>query len=456
VHADDDPRVTPRKTWAGGVPAAGASARAALAQMGPVRTARTLLRVNQVGGFDCPGCAWPEPTDRGHLEFCENGVKAVADEATTRRVDAAFFATNPITALRARTDHWLGQQGRLTEPMWRPPGADHYQAIDWDAAFTLIADTLNGLGDPDAAAFYTSGRTSNEAAFLYQLFVRAFGTNNLPDCSNMCHESSGAALNETLGVGKGSVTLDDVHHADLILVVGQNPGTNHPRMLTALERAKHNGARIVAVNPLPEAGLLAFRNPQTAKGIVGGGTALADLFLQVRVNGDLALFQALNRLLVEADGAGRPALDHAFLAEHCTGLDELVAHLESSSWDELVEAAGLPRAHLDRLVEMVMAADRIIVCWAMGLTQHANWSRPSARSSTSCSCEAASGVPARASARSAATATCRATARWASGSVRRRRFSMRSARSSASLRPAITASTPSTPSGPCVTAACAS
>ena len=252
------------------------------------------------------------------------------------------------------------------------PGRDHYEPISWDGAFGLVARTLTDLHDPDAAAFYTSGRTSNEAAFVYQLFVRAFGTNNLPDCSNLCHESSGAALTETIGVGKGSVTLDDLHQTDLILVVGQNPGTNHPRMLTALERAKRNGARLIAVNPLPEAGLLAFRNPQSARGLVGGGVALADLFLQVHVNGDLALFQALNRLLLERDSRREPSVDHEFLDTCCDGLDALDVHLRAASWADLIEASGLSRDDIEAAFEMVLDADRIIVCWAMGLTQHRN------------------------------------------------------------------------------------
>ncbi len=349
-----------------------ASGRIALAQMGPVRTARTLLRVNQRQGFDCPGCAWPEPDHRSPFEFCENGAKAVAEEATTRRVSRDLFARHTLDQLRTHSDHWLGQQGRLIEPMWLAPGAEHYEPISWDAAFALVARTLGDLDHPDQAAFYTSGRTSNEAAFLYQLFVRALGTNNLPDCSNLCHESSGAALSETIGVGKGSVSLDDIHQADLILVVGQNPGTNHPRMLTALERAKRNGARIIAVNPLPEAGLMAFANPQRPRGLLGAATPLADLFLQVRLNGDLALFQALNRLVVERDAEQPGAIDRAFVDAHCDGLTALVDHLGTTEWPELLEASGLDRTQIEQAAELVLGSSRTIVCWAMGLTQHAN------------------------------------------------------------------------------------
>ncbi|MGH9185741.1 MAG: FdhF/YdeP family oxidoreductase [Acidimicrobiales bacterium] len=377
VHdtAEDGIETAPPERVAAGMAAVVSTARHSVREMGVRRSVRTLLKVNQVDGFDCPGCAWPEPAagDRGHAEFCENGAKAVAEEATVRRVGPAFFAAHPVSELAQRSDWWLGQQGRLTQPMVKRPGSDHYEPITWDGAFDLIAGELTGLDSPDEAIFYTSGRASNEAAFVYQLFVRLFGTNNLPDCSNMCHESSGAALSETLGVGKGSVSLDDFHHTDLILVVGQNPGTNHPRMLTALEEAKRNGARIVAVNPLPEAGLLAFRNPQKARGLLGRSTALADRFCQIRVNGDLALFLALNRLLFEAeDQAPGTVLDHEFIAAHTQGFDALAARARAVPWDEILEATGLTRAEIESVLTEVLAAPRIIVCWAMGLTQHRN------------------------------------------------------------------------------------
>ncbi|MDQ1651376.1 MAG: hypothetical protein QOI35_576, partial [Cryptosporangiaceae bacterium] len=342
--------------------------RAGLSQMGATRTALTLSQVNQVGGFDCPGCAWPEPdpAHRHTAEFCENGAKAVAEEATLRRVGPEFFAEHTIADLAGRGDYWLGQQGRLTEPMVKHPGEHHYHPIGWDAAFALIATHLRGR-KPDEAIFYTSGRTSNEAAFLYQLFARAYGTNNLPDCSNMCHESSGVALTETIGVGKGSVTLDDIHTADLLVVVGQNPGTNHPRMLTALERAKRNGARIVAVNPLPEAGLLRFKNPQTPSGIAGRGTPLADDFLQIRVNGDLALFQAVGALLIQ-----RGAVDREFVEDHTHGFAEYSEHLAGLDWGKVDAATGLPREQVEAFADALAGSKRTIVCWAMGLTQHRN------------------------------------------------------------------------------------
>jgi formate dehydrogenase major subunit len=361
---------SPRRE-AGGLPAVVSSARHLLAQMGPVRATRTMLRINQPDGFDCPGCAWPEAAGRSHVEFCENGAKAVAEEATQRRITAAFFAEHPVSELAQRSDHWLGQQGRLTEPVVKRAGSDRYEPIGWDEALDLVAGELAALGSPDRAAFYTSGRTSNEAAFLYQLLVRAYGTNNLPDCSNMCHESSGVALGETIGIGKGTVTLDDVERTDLLFVVGQNPGTNHPRMLTSLEAAKRRGARVVAVNPLPEAGLLSFKNPQRPRGVVGRGTGLADVFLQVRVGGDLALFQALGRRLLEEE-ARRPGqvLDHAFIDEHTTGFEAYRRHVLAAPWDELVSASGLTSEAIDAAVAEVLGAERIIVCWAMGLTQH--------------------------------------------------------------------------------------
>ena len=329
-----------------------ASVRALRAQMSATKATRTMLRINQPAGFDCPGCAWPEPHDTSRLEFCENGAKAVAEEATDRRVTADFFAAHAIAELAGRSDYWLGQQGRLTEPVHRAPGDTHYRPIGWDDAIHLVGDRLRALASPDRAVFYTSGRTSNEAAFLYQLFVRAFGTNNLPDCSNMCHESSGVALGETIGIGKGTVTLDDIHAAELIIVVGQNPGTNHPRMLSALEQAKRNGAAIVAVNPLPEAGLLAFRNPQRVRGLAGRGTALADLHLPVAVGADLALFQWVNRRLLERD-----AVDRQFVDAHCDGFADLAAHLRALDAEALLAATGLDAAAAEAFVDRIARSD---------------------------------------------------------------------------------------------------
>ncbi|WP_455351845.1 FdhF/YdeP family oxidoreductase [Streptomyces sp. SYSU K217416] len=364
-------RVGPPKDYAAGIPAVTSSLRHAHAQMGTRRSLLTLLQVNQEKGFDCPGCAWPEPEHRHRAEFCENGAKAVAEEATLRRVTPEFFATHTLEELACRSDYWLGQQGRLTHPMYRPAGSDRYREISWEDAFAVVARELAALDSPDQAAFYTSGRASNEAAFVYQLFVRMFGTNNLPDCSNMCHESSGSALVETIGIGKGSVHLDDLHQADLILVVGQNPGTNHPRMLSALEQAKKRGGRIIAVNPLPEAGLLRFKNPQRPSGVLSGGTQLADLFLQIRLGGDQALFQAFNRLLLEAeDDAPGTVLDASFIAQNTHGFQEFARQARKASWDDILEATGLPEEQIRSAFREVLAAEKIVVCWAMGLTQH--------------------------------------------------------------------------------------
>ncbi|WP_179198987.1 molybdopterin-dependent oxidoreductase, partial [Streptomyces alboverticillatus] len=317
----DAPDVTAPQHAAAGLPAIAHTLRIAHEQMGVRRTALTLLKVNQKDGFDCPGCAWPEGDKRHAAEFCENGAKAVAEEATLRRVTPAFFAEHPVAALADRSGYWLGQQGRLTHPMYLAEGSDHYEPVTWERAFDIIAEELHALTGPDEAVFYTSGRTSNEAAFLYQLFAREFGTNNLPDCSNMCHESSGTALTETIGIGKGSVLLEDLHKAELIIVAGQNPGTNHPRMLSALEQAKRGGTKIITINPLPEAGLERFKNPQNARGLAGGGTALTDLFLQIRLGGDQALFRLLNKLLLDTEGA----LDTAFIQEHTHGFEDFAA-----------------------------------------------------------------------------------------------------------------------------------
>ncbi|MFJ3934145.1 MULTISPECIES: FdhF/YdeP family oxidoreductase [unclassified Streptomyces] len=364
-------RVGPPKEYAAGIPAVTSSLRHAGEQMGVRRSLLTLLRVNQKEGFDCPGCAWPEPDHRHKAEFCENGAKAVAEEATVRRVTPDFFAEHTLEDLLPRSDYWLGQQGRLTHPMYRPAGAERYEPISWDDAFAVIARELAALDHPDQAAFYTSGRASNEAAFLYQLFVRGFGTNNLPDCSNMCHESSGSALVETIGIGKGSVSLEDLHEADLILVVGQNPGTNHPRMLSALEQAKRQGARVIAVNPLPEAGLLRFKNPQKPSGVIGDGTKLADQFLQIRLGGDQALFQAFNRMLLEVeDEAPGTCLDTAFVERYTHGFEEFAEHARKVTWDEILQATGLPEEEIREAFGQVLAAEKIVVCWAMGLTQH--------------------------------------------------------------------------------------
>ena len=362
----------PPKEWAAGVPGILHALVPAVRGMGPARSAKLLLSMNHKDGFDCMSCAWPDPDRRKPAEFCENGAKAVTWEATPLVVEPSFWAEHPVSDLRTRSEHWLGQQGRLVQPVHKAADSDHYAPVSWDEAFAILADRLGGLEDPDQAAFYTSGRASNEAAFVYQLFVRAFGTNNLPDCSNMCHESTGAALGETIGVGKATITYDDFALAELIVIMGQNPGTNHPRMLTALEEAKENGASIVAVNPLPEAGLMRYKNPQTVRGLAGRGTQLADQFLQIRLGGDMALLQAVSKRVLDAEAAAPgTVLDHAFLAEHATGLAELTAHLADLDEDAVRAATGLTSAEIDELADRYVRAERVIVTWAMGLTQHA-------------------------------------------------------------------------------------
>ena len=370
-HGSDEAEVVVSEPGdhAAGIPGIAVALKRSVQKMGPRRSVRTLLKLNQIEGFDCMSCAWPDP-DPGHrhtAEFCENGAKAVAEEATTARATPEFFARHSIAELDRHDEHWLGQQGRITHPMIKKPGATHYEPIEWDAAFRLIADQLNALASPDEAIFYTSGRTSNEAAFCYQLFVRAYGTNNLPDCSNMCHESTSYALAETIGIGKASVTLDDVYDARLLILAGQNPGTNHPRMLSALEIAKRRGAKIIAVNPLREPGLINFRNPQTARGCVGPGTDLGDLHLPIKINGDLALFQAWGALLVQWD-----ALDHYFIRRYTHGFESWVAHVSAIDWDLVKATTGLSRRQITESAELLRESDRTVFCWAMGLTQHHN------------------------------------------------------------------------------------
>src|SRR6266571_555596 len=342
-------QITPISNIAGGVPSIIEAAKSAWGQMGPMRGTRALLKLNQMGGFDCPGCAWPEPDDeRSHAEFCENGAKHVADEATTKRVTPEFFKQWSVADLSYQSDQWLNQQGRLIQPMVLRAGHTHYEPIEWDDAFKLIATELNSLASPDEAIFYTSGRTSNEAAFLYQLFVRQFGTNNLPDCSNMCHESSGAALSETIGVGKGTVTLEDFDLADSIFVIGQNPGTNHPRMLTTLLHAKRRGCKIVHINPLPETGLARFKHPQEFWTWLGEGTKLADLFVQVRINGDVALLKGMMKLVFEAEEQ-RPGqvLDHEFINRYTTGFEQFKEALHQINVGDILEQSGVTKTQIE-------------------------------------------------------------------------------------------------------------
>ena len=360
---------------AAGLPAVWSSLKHVFGAMNVPRGMKVLAELNQFQGFDCPGCAWPDPDDErsGLAEYCENGAKAVAEEATTKKLDAAFFAQNAVAELAALSDFEIGKKGRLAQPMYLPAGATHYQTITWEAAFTKIAEHLHRLASPNEAVFYTSGRTSNEAAFLYQLLVRKFGTNNLPDCSNMCHESSGVALGESLGIGKGSVTLEDFYEAEVIVILGQNPGTNHPRMLTALQKAKANGAKIISVNPLKETGLLGFSHPQQLKGLLGVATELTDVFLQVKINGDLALLKALAILLLEAEEkAPGTVFDLDFMEAHTSGSEAYLQDLKSYQLDELAVACGVPLPQIRAAADLLATRKKIITCWAMGLTQHKN------------------------------------------------------------------------------------
>ncbi|HEY0471544.1 MAG TPA: FdhF/YdeP family oxidoreductase [Kribbella sp.] len=361
------------KKKAAGVPAVLSSFKFGFREMGPTRTGKVFLKMNQDRGFDCPSCAWPDPdSKRKHAaEFCENGAKAVAWEATRKRVPRAFFAEHSIDELNEIPEYELGKLGRITEPMLLRAGSDRYEPVGWEEAFHVVARHLRALDDPNDAVFYTSGRTSNEAAFLYQLFVRAYGTNNLPDCSNMCHESSGTALSRVIGSGKGAVTLEMLEEAELIVVVGQNPGTNAPRMLSHLEVAKKRGADIVSVNPLPEPGLMNFMNPQRPSGWIGKGTALADQHLQIRIGGDQALFLAVGHLLLQAEAAAPgTVLDQAFIDQHSSGFELYRKHNAELDWAAVEQATGLNRAEIEEFTQRFIRSKATVICWAMGLTQH--------------------------------------------------------------------------------------
>ncbi len=365
---------------AAGLNAVGVAMRYVLDEMGAVDGARMLQKLNQEGGFDCQSCAWPDPPAGERpmfAEYCENGAKVTAEENTRKLIDPDFFRRYSVAELSQRSDYWLAKQGRIDRPMVLREGATHYEPIGWDEAFALIATELNALGSPDEAAFYTSGRTANETAFLYQLFVRHFGTNNLPDCSNMCHESSGSALTDAIGIGKGTVSLDDVHHADLLISIGQNPGSCHPRMLTALQRLKRNGGKVIAINPLPETGLNHFKHPQDLKHpgrilsvLVGDGTPIAEFFVPVRIAGDVALLKGvLKEMLEEEERRPGTVFDHDFIRTHTHGYEAFVEDLRGESWELITEQSGVERAQIRAVAEMVMRHERIIVAWAMGLTQ---------------------------------------------------------------------------------------
>ncbi len=360
-------RVTAPKTRAAGFPAVLSSAQHGLRRMGVRRTWKTLRTVNQQGGFDCPGCAWPDPEHRSGFEFCENGAKAVAEEAMSARFTPERFASKTISEWAELSDYELGGLGRLTHPVLRTSGEARFQATTWKEALDMVGDRLSTLEDPHRAVFYTSGRTSNEAAFLYQLMVRSLGTNNLPDCSNMCHESSGKALGSTIGIGKGTVRLSDFEKADVIIVIGQNPGTNHPRMLTSLRDAKRNGARIIHVNPLPEAGLERFKHPQDYMRLDLFDDQLADLHLPVRIGGDAALLQALQHLAITSG-----SVDSTFIDASTSGYEALFHARQDVDWTRVQADTGLTKASIEAAASMLNESRATIACWAMGLTQHRN------------------------------------------------------------------------------------
>lgn len=370
-----DLKLSEPKKWAAGIPAVIATLKDLVEEKTVLRGGKALFKMNQFNGFDCPSCGWPDPDDeRSPIgEYCENGAKALAEEATSKKITAKFFQENSVYDLSQLTDYEIGHLGRLSQPMYLPPNGTHYQAISWDDAFIKIASHLNKLDSPNEAAFYTSGRTSNEASFAYQLFVREFGTNNFPDCSNMCHETSGYALSETLGIGKGTVKLHDFYDTDVILIIGQNPGTNAPRMMSALEKGKKNGAKIIAINPLAEAGLMGFRNPQEVKGIMGNTAQLADLYLPVKINGDLALLKAIEMLLLEFEKK-KPGevLDQDFITNKTTGFENFSKQFENYKLDELATASGVSAALIEEATQILASKKRIIVCWGMGLTQQHN------------------------------------------------------------------------------------
>jgi len=362
------PNLNSPKNSAAGIPAVISTMKYGIRNMGVINSISKLSKVNDFHGFDCPGCAWPDPdSHRSFAEFCENGAKAVSDEATKSRADRDFWSKWSVSEISEKSDFWLNSQGRLTEPMILNPDSNYYEPISWEEAFDIIADNLVSLDSPDEAIFYTSGRTSNEAAFLWQLLARRFGTNNLPDCSNMCHESSGVALNESIGIGKGTVTLEDFNSADLIIVVGQNPGTNHPRMLTALRDAKKKGASIISINPLIETGMKKFKHPQNPIEMLGFGSKIADKHLKVKINSDQALFRAFSKSLIESGN-----IDESFIDKYTNGYDDYRKVVLESDFSELSDITGIPLQEILDVGEKVSQSKSTIVCWAMGITQHKN------------------------------------------------------------------------------------
>lgn len=372
-----DLKLTPVEKSAAGVPAVLAAFADLIEEKTLIRGTKALFKMNQVGGFDCPSCAWPDPDDERSPvgEYCENGAKALAEEATTKRVTPAFFKNNSVYDISQLSDYEIGKMGRLTDPMYLRPGGTHYEPISWEGAFQKIAEQLNALESPHQAAFYTSGRTSNEASFVYQLFAKEFGTNNMPDCSNMCHETSGSALRPTIGIGKGTVKLDDFYESELIVIIGHNPGTNAPRMMSALEKAKKNGAKIIAINPLPEAGLMGFHNPQQVNGIIGKGVSLADLYLPVKINGDMALLKALELILLDLEAKNPGLVVHSdFINNKTAGYTDFLAQFRKADYnlEHLSQLSGIAIPDMQKAAELLAYRNKIIFCWGMGLTQQPN------------------------------------------------------------------------------------
>lgn len=369
--SDADLEVSAPKDYAAGLGGVYHSMEPAIKNMGLARTVKLMTKINHKDGFDCMSCAWPDPDHRKIAEFCENGGKAVTWEATPLKVERSFWQEHSLTSLEDKTEYWLGMQGRIIEPVYKAKDSDHYEPVSWDRAFSIIAEHLNGLDNPNEASFYTSGRASNEAAFMYQLFARALGTNNLPDCSNMCHESTGTAMQYSVGIGKSTIAYNDFLESDLIIIMGQNPGTNHPRMLTALQEAKENGAKIVAINPLPEAGLIGYKDPQKVRGYVGKPIEIADQFMKIRLGGDMALLQAISKRVLEAEERNPgTVLDHDFIERHCDGFAEFAAHMKNVDEREVERATGLSSAEIDELADRYLNSERVIIAWAMGITQH--------------------------------------------------------------------------------------
>ncbi|MDT3469732.1 FdhF/YdeP family oxidoreductase [Stenotrophomonas maltophilia] len=370
------PRYKPYNQPAGGWGAAGATAKVLLQQSVIGKGSKALLVMNQPGGFKCPSCAFPDADERRKLEFCENGAKALAWEATQFRAGRELFAQHTVTELMAQTDYWLEMQGRLTEPMRYDAATDHYVPCSWDEAFALIGRHLQALDSPHQAEFYTSGRTPNEAAFLYSIFVREFGTNNFPDCSNMCHEPTSRGLPPAIGVGKGTIVLQDFEHAEAIFVIGQNTGTNSPRMMSNLVEARKRGIPIVAVNPMPERALIRFAEPQDVVQMATlGSTEISSEFVHIRIGGDLALIKGMMKVMFEREAQGERVLDHDFLAEHTVGLDALRDDVMAQDWDDLVRVSGISEAQIRRCAEIYIRSNATVICYGMGLTQHQYGSR---------------------------------------------------------------------------------